>query len=218
MTGRPDVVLWRHGRSEWNAAGRFQGQLESDLDDVGRQQARDAAAKLAELRPARVVSSDAARARDTALALTSLLGTRSTYDARLREIDLGRWSGLTRDEVRAAFPDEFADWQAGRDVRRGGGETLADVGVRAAAVVGEHLASVESGPLVLVTHGGTALSALIALLDLPGSVRRRLGPLGNARWSRLTGAPDGDGWRLAEHNVGVDERAIAGFGDDVSRG
>jgi broad specificity phosphatase PhoE len=68
-----------------------------------------------------------------------------------------------------------------------------------------------------MTHGGTTLSALVALLGLPPEVRRRLGPVGNARWSRLSPAPDGDGWRLAEHNAGVDERTIAGFGDDVAR-
>ncbi len=219
MTAPCDVILWRHGRSEWNAAGRFQGQLESDLDDVGRRQAADAAAKLAELGPSRLVSSDSARARDTAAALSVVAGLPVVYDERLREVQLGGWSGLTRDEVRERFPQEFADWQAGRDIARGGGETLADVGARAAAVVVEQLALTEfgSGPLVVVTHGGTALSALVVLLDLPGSVRRRLGPLGNARWSRLSPAPDADGWRLAEHNAGVDETAIAGFGDDVER-
>lgn len=220
MTTRAEVILWRHGRSEWNAAGRFQGQLESDLDEVGRRQAADAAERLAELRPSRLVSSDSARARDTAAVLAGLTGLPALEDARLREIDLGRWSGLTRDEVRAGFPTEFAAWQAGEDITRGGGETFAAVGARVVAVVTEHLDAVPdpTGPLVFVTHGGTVLSALVALLDLPADVRRRFGPLGNARWSRLSPAPDGAGWRLAEHNVGVDERAIAGFGDDVARG
>ncbi|HVE99357.1 MAG TPA: histidine phosphatase family protein [Mycobacteriales bacterium] len=219
MTAGPELILWRHGRSEWNAAGRFQGQLESDLDELGRQQAADAAAKLAALRPSRLVSSDSARARDTAAALATATRLPVTYDARLREIDLGAWSGLTRDDVRERFPDEYAAWQEGRDVVRGGGETFATVGERAVAVVAESLAGLaeEAGPLVLVTHGGTALSALVVLLELPVTVRRRLGPLGNARWSRLSPAPDGVGWRLAEHNAGVDERSIAGFGDDVAR-
>lgn len=219
MTAPADVILWRHGRSEWNAAGRFQGQLESDLDEVGRAQAVEAAARLAELSPSRLVSSDSARARDTAAALSAASGLGATYDARLREIDLGGWSGLTRDEVRERFGDEYTAWLAGEDIVRGGGETFAEVGARAAASVAEHLVGLAegSGPLVMVTHGGTALSALVVLLDLPGAVRRRLGPLGNARWARLSPAPDGDGWRLAEHNAGVDERAIAGFGDDVSR-
>ncbi|HVE64342.1 MAG TPA: histidine phosphatase family protein [Mycobacteriales bacterium] len=219
MTSQVEVVFWRHGRSEWNAAGRFQGQLESDLDEVGRRQVVEAAAKLAELTPSRVVSSDLRRAVDSAAALQDSTGLEVRYDVRLREIDLGQWSGLTRDEVREQFPAEFAAWQAGQDVPRGGGETFAEVGRRAAAVVREHLAELtqESGPLVLVTHGGTVLSALLELLELPSELRRRLGPLGNARWSRLGVALDGVGWRLAEHNVGVDERAIAGFGDDVAR-
>ncbi|HVF18639.1 MAG TPA: histidine phosphatase family protein [Mycobacteriales bacterium] len=219
MTARAEVILWRHARSEWNAQGRFQGQLESDLDDVGRRQAAEAAVRLAELSPVRLVSSDSARARDTAAALAALTGLEVVVDARLREVDLGRWSGLTRDEVSERFPEQFADWQAGRDISRGGGETFAQVGERVAAVVREHLAAEPdpAGPLVFMTHGGTTLSALVALLELPPEIRRRLGPVGNARWSRLTPAPGGAGWRLAEHNAGVDERTIAGFGDDVAR-
>lgn len=220
MTARAEVILWRHGRSEWNALGRFQGQLESDLDDTGRRQAADAAARLAELSPLVLVTSDSARARDTAAALAAVTGLVAVEDARLREVNLGSWSGLTRDEVRERFPDEFAAWLAGQDIGRGGGETFVEVGARAVAVVTEHLAALPDadGPLVFVTHGGTTLSALVALLDLPTAVRRRLGPVGNARWSRLSPAPDGVGWRLAEHNAGVDERVIAGFGDDVARG
>ena len=220
MTARAEVILWRHARSEWNALGRFQGQLESDLDEVGRRQAVEAASRLAELSPARIVTSPSVRARDTAAALAAATGLPAVEDPRLREVDLGAWSGLTRDEVAVRFPEEYADWRAGRDITRGGGETFAEVGSRIAAVVTEHLAALPdgAGPLVVVTHGGTTLSALVALLDLPPEVRRRLGPVGNARWSRLSPAPDGVGWRLAEHNAGIDERSIAGFGDDVARG
>lgn len=219
MTAKVEVVLWRHGQSEWNAAGRFQGQLESDLDETGRRQVAEAAVPLAELKPARLVSSDLRRAVDSAAALADRASLEVRYDARLREVDLGQWSGLTRDEVRSQFPDEFAAWQTGQDITRGGGETFAEVGRRAAAVVNENLAELagDAGPLVLVTHGGTVLSALVELLELPWEVRRRFGPLGNARWSRLSATPDGAGWRLSEHNVGIDERAIAGFGDDVAR-
>lgn len=219
MSSQVEVLFWRHGRSEWNAAGRFQGQLESDLDETGRRQAADAAEKLAELRPSRLVSSDLRRAVETAAELAARTGLEVVYDERLREVDLGGWSGLTRDDVRSNFPTEFAAWMAGQDVVRGGGETFAAVGDRVAAAVSEHRGALAdgAGPLVLVTHGGTVLSALVKLLELPTEVRRRFGPLGNARWTRLTPAADAAGWRLAEHNVGVDERAIAGFGDDIAR-
>ncbi|RYY43820.1 MAG: histidine phosphatase family protein, partial [Actinomycetales bacterium] len=72
MTRR--VVLWRHGRTEWNVAGRVQGQTDTSLDDVGREQARAAAARLASLRPVRILSSDLERARDTAEELSRVTG------------------------------------------------------------------------------------------------------------------------------------------------
>ena len=60
------IILWRHGRTEWNLAGRVQGQSDVPLDDVGRQQARESAARLATLGPTRILTSDLRRAADTA--------------------------------------------------------------------------------------------------------------------------------------------------------
>ena len=72
MTRR--VIIWRHGRTEWNLAGRVQGQTDVPLDEVGREQARSAAARLASLQPTRIVTSDLSRARDTADELGRLAG------------------------------------------------------------------------------------------------------------------------------------------------
>ena len=133
----PRLVLWRHGRTEWNAAGRFQGQLDPPLDDVGRRQARRAAPHLAAPLPegTLVVSSDLGRAAETAVALTDVLGVPLRLDARLREVGMGSWEGLTRQEVAERHPGQYADWLAGRPIPGRGGEDAADVPARALAAL-----------------------------------------------------------------------------------
>jgi probable phosphoglycerate mutase len=195
------IVLLRHGRTEWNATGRFQGQLDSPLDAVGRAQAVAAAVAVAPMRPDAIVASDLSRAVDTAAPLASALGLEPSCDPRLREIHLGAWQGLTRSEARDRFPQEYASWQSGADERRGGGETYAEVGARAAACVLEWSDRLGAGStLVAVTHGGTARATIGTLLELPATTWWRLAPLANCRWSLLSDG--GRGWRLEEHNAG----------------
>jgi probable phosphoglycerate mutase len=195
-----DLIVWRHGRTEYNDTGRFQGHLDTALDAVGHAQARAAATYLASLRPARIVTSDLARAASTAAYLGSVSGVEVESDPRLREVDVGEWSGLSRAEIEERFPDDYAAWMRGEDVRRGGGETSYEVVARALAAVTERLLC--DGPLVVCTHGGTSRDLVIALLGLPRESRRALAVLGNAHWAAL--ARHGDGWRLASYNVGVD--------------
>lgn len=195
------LVLWRHGRTEWNADGRFQGQLDPPLDTLGQRQVRVAARVLARMSPAAVVSSDLTRARDTAAALAQLAGVPLRLEPALREIHLGAWQGLSRAEARERFPAEYAEWQTGQDVRRGGGENYSEVGRRAADAL---LAAVEpvaaGGVLVAVAHGGTIRSAIGTLLELDVLSWWRLAPLGNTRWSVLQ--ENRRGWQLEEHNAG----------------
>jgi glucosyl-3-phosphoglycerate phosphatase len=195
------VVLLRHGRTEWNATGRFQGQLDSPLDAVGRAQAVAAAVAVAPMQPDALVSSDLVRALDTAEAVSVEAGNEVSIDPRLREIHLGEWQGLTRVEARTQFPAEYARWQAGEDARRGSGETYAEVGARAVECVQEWLDQLGDGSLlVAVTHGGTARATIGTLLGMPPDSWWRLAPLSNCRWSLL--ADLGRGWRLEEHNAG----------------
>ncbi len=197
--GLSRLVIWRHGRTEWNASGRFQGQLDPPLDDRGREQAAAAAPHLvaAGLSPENtvVVSSDLRRAAETATALTGLLGVPLRLDPRLREHGLGTWEGLTRDEVAASFPDQYADWLAGRPVRGRGGEQLAEVTARAVAALAD-LPPVATA--VVVTHGGTSARLIEALLGLGPQHRRIFGPLANCAWSELL--HQGGRWRLMRHN------------------
>jgi probable phosphoglycerate mutase len=198
----PRLLLWRHGRTEWNATGRFQGQLDPPLDDVGRNQAIVAAPHLVATGLSRestmVVSSDLSRAAETAATLTALLGVPLRLDARLREHGMGLWEGLTRDEVSERFPDQLADWMAGRQVRGRGGEEPAAVADRAVAALAD---LPPARVAVVVTHGGTAGRLVERLLGIDPDHRRVLGPLGNCAWSELS--LHGDRWRLIRHNSSV---------------
>ena len=180
----------------------MQGQLDIDLDEVGRAQAAAAAEVLATAAPVAVVTSDLARARDTAGPLAAAASAPLIEDPRLRELHLGTWQGLTSDQARERYPDEHAAWRAGEDVSRGGGETYRQAGDRAAACVRDALRDVPAGgTLVAVTHGGTARAALGVLLDVEPARWGRFAPLGNCCWSVLVEAEWG--WRLERHNAGL---------------
>jgi glucosyl-3-phosphoglycerate phosphatase len=196
------LVLLRHGRTAWNAQRRFQGQADPPLDEVGRAQAYEVAGLIAALRPDLLVSSDASRALQTAQIVGEVAALSPSADARLRERNLGHWEGLTRDEVAAKYPDEYADWIAGRDVSRRGGETRETVAERAVAAFAD-LPVVATA--VLVTHSATAMALTNALLGIAQAVHP-LGPLANCHWSELyaeTSAGDPVGWRLRGHNLGT---------------
>ena len=148
----------------------------------------------------RLITSDLSRAVGTALPVAKAAGLEPVTDARLRELHLGAWQGLTFDQARERFPQEHADWTAGRDVPRGGGETYAQAAERAVECLHEHLP--RSGTLLAVTHGGTARAALGRLLDLPVPCWARLAALGNTCWSVLVESRTG--WQLERHGVGLE--------------
>jgi broad specificity phosphatase PhoE len=191
------IIVLRHGRTAWNAERRYQGQLDPPLDDVGEAQAIEAAALIASMNPDVLVSSDLQRARRTAERIAALADRKLGCDARLRERNLGHWEGLTRDEVEARYPDEFADWLAGRDVTRRGGETRQQVADRAVELVRE---LPDVALTVLVSHGATAMCLSAALLGLP-QTPSILSALANCHWTELRDS--GDGWVLRAHNAGA---------------
>ena len=195
-------MLLRHGRTADNASGRFQGQLDTPLDAFGRRQAAAVADVLAQAQPELLLSSDLARATATAAPLAARTGRTVRTDARLRELHLGAWQGLTGEEAGQRFPDEHEAWRLGRDVARGGGETYADAGARATACLLEALPELApGGVLVAVTHGGTARGVLGTLLEADPAQWWRYAPLGNACWSVLVEHPRG--WRLERHGAGT---------------
>jgi glucosyl-3-phosphoglycerate phosphatase len=207
------VVIWRHGQTEWNVEGRFQGQTDVPLDAVGQDQARRAARLLAALRPHSIASSDLSRAADTARELSALTGLPVELDAGLRETYAGTWQGLTDNEILQKFPEEFAAWKHDHSVRRGGGELEIEVADRVVPAILRALDRVPPrGTLVVVSHGGSSRVAIGRLLGLPPIHWSSLGGLSNCCWSVLGEASRG--WRLLEHNAGSLPEPV--IGDDAS--
>jgi glucosyl-3-phosphoglycerate phosphatase len=204
------VVLWRHGRTEWNATGRFQGQTDVDLDETGVAQADRAARLLAALRPELILSSDLRRAADTAAALGRLTRLPVRFEPALRERSGGLWEGLTGAEIADRYPDNYAAWRRGEDATPDGGESSQEVAARVVGVVEKAVADLPEGVVVVVTHGGAARVGIGRLLDLPAERWSSLGPLSNCCWSVL-GHRD-DRWRLLEHNAGTLPEPV--LGDD----
>nr|WP_246211644.1 histidine phosphatase family protein [Phytoactinopolyspora alkaliphila] len=195
--------MWRHGRTEWNAAGRFQGQTDVELDDVGRQQARDSAARLAALEPDLLVTSDLKRTRDTMAMLAALTGAEAELDVRLRETYAGEWQGCTAAEIAMRWPIEYKAWRAGDPLLRvGGGETRQEVADRMKAAVVDAAARLPGdGLAVLTSHGGAARLGIAALIGMPLELFTNIGGLSNCSWSMLREGDDG--WILVEHNAGT---------------
>jgi probable phosphoglycerate mutase len=197
------IVLWRHGRTEWNATGRFQGQTDISLDEVGREQADGAARRLASLQPELLVSSDLHRARDTMAALAALTDLEIDLDVRLRETFAGDWQGLTGAEIASRYPEDYKAWRAGDPLLRvGGGETRQEVAERMASAVRDVAARLsDDGLAVLTTHGGAARLGIAALIGMPLERFTNIGGLSNTSWSMLRDTDQG--WVLVEHNAGT---------------
>lgn len=169
------LYLIRHGESIWNVEGRIQGQQDPPLSALGREQARRIAARLAPCPLEAVVSSDLARARETADAIAAPHGLAPTMDARLREAAFGDWEGLTVAEIDERWPNILAGWRADpRRVRPPGAETLEQVMRRAGAALSELVARHSDGTLALVGHGGSVRAIVAHALGATPAVFRRL--------------------------------------------
>jgi glucosyl-3-phosphoglycerate phosphatase len=206
VTSHRRIVLWRHGRTEWNASRRFQGQTDIPLDQIGIAQARHAAEQLATLQPRRIISSDLQRAFVTAQTLSDLCNVPVISDPGLRETFAGVWEGLTREEIVRDYGNELAAWAAGSDLRPGGnGESRTEVAARMLTVINRELEHVGTGQtIVVVTHGGSARAVIAQLIGLPPEHWAALGVLTNCAWSVLTEKDSefGPPWRLQEYNAG----------------
>ena len=142
------MLLARHGQSEWNALGRWQGQADPPLSELGRRQARAAAERLGTVDA--IVSSDLERALTTAAIVAEALGVGPVLvEPRLRERSAGEWSGLTRDEIEAGWPGYLAG-----HLRPPGFESDASLLARTTAALADLAAEHADAELLVVTHGG----------------------------------------------------------------
>ena len=140
-------------------------------------------------------------------------------DPDLRETYSGEWQGMTKDEIMAAYPQDYTEWGGNSNLRPGGGETRLEVAERVIRGIERGLSQVPAGgTLVVASHGGALRAGLGRLLALEPAQWSALGVLSNAQWSVLLELDDatprhaGLNWRLQEYNAGsLPEPAI---GDD----
>jgi broad specificity phosphatase PhoE len=186
------ILLVRHGQSVWNADGRWQGQADPPLSELGEQQAV-AAARGVGLVDA-IYTSDLTRARHTAELVAAQLGTDVVVDSRLRERDAGDWEGRTRTEIDEGWPG-FLD--SGR--RPDGYEPDESVLARALAAL-TSIAATHDGDVLVVTHGGVVRT-----------VERHLGGEADGLIPNLGGRwldHDGETVRLGGRVVLLDETQV----------
>ena len=156
MSDHHGVVLARHGETNDNREPiRVQGFRDTPLNEVGREQARELAERVAGDGFRSLWSSDLTRARDTALTVGARIGLEPRLDPRLREANRGRWEGRLFVEIEQDEPELYAAWRrAGAEFRFPGGESLTEQLHRVMAALDDVCAAGEL-PALVVCHGGS---------------------------------------------------------------
>jgi broad specificity phosphatase PhoE len=167
------VFMTRHGETDWNAEGRWQGHTDIPLNDRGRAQARGVAEVLRGVGLSGLVSSDLCRAHETARIVGAFLGLDVAYvDADLRERMFGVFEGLTRQECEQRHPEAWRAWVEEQRPAQGV-ETPESVAARVTAAIARAAQRIagDGGPVLLVTHGGALRQAVrIATGAQPGPI------------------------------------------------
>jgi broad specificity phosphatase PhoE len=174
------ILLARHGETDWNREGRFQGWADPPLNRTGLDQAVELSVRLMADELTAVYSSPLRRALETADVVAASHGLEPTTVDALREVDVGSWSGLTRAEIEERFPAEYARWL---DYEQGwqDGETYEAMAERVVAALLELASANGDGRLLAVTHGGPIRAAAAAADGISYAEARRRSPIvGNA--------------------------------------
>lgn len=182
---RLELILVRHGQTDWNLEGRYQGGTDVPLNATGREQAEGLAAELSSRRIDALYSSPLGRALETARAIARGRGLELRTDPRLKEIDLGEWEGMLARRIAELYPELHRQWvEDPRPVRPPGGESIREVHDRAIAAVEEMVRRHTGGSICLVTHkvAMVVIRTHYLGLDLPGEMGR-MPP--NGGWERL---------------------------------
>lgn len=180
------LILIRHGQTDWNAAGRWQGQADPPLNALGRAQAENAARELADRRIAALISSDLRRARETADIIGGQLGLAVTIEPRLREINLGDWQGLYTDEIERRWPREKQQWHdAPLSARPPNGETIEELAARVSAAADDIARQYANRTVGIVAHELPIAVIITRTAGIPLARLRDHVPA-NAAWREVT--------------------------------
>ena len=190
-----EVCFVRHAQSVSNAEGIWQVHGDSPLSEIGRSQVEALTAALNGTQFDLALSSDLSRAADTAAAL----GAAVEHDPRWREIDVGRWEGLTMEQVIERFPEQIAALRARRTFEIGGGETWPEVFSRADGAL-RHIRErmPDGGRAIVFSHGGIIAAILAGLLGVRDEFPWPLGRMRNT--GRTTLRFSGEAVELVAHN------------------
>lgn len=220
------VTFVRHGRTDYNAAGRLQGQVDIPLNETGRWQARRTAEALVERyvdgtgRPPIVLSSPLKRAVETATIFADMVGAEVHVDDRVKERSFGEWEGCRWSDLEQNSPRDFDLWKRFQDGEmRHGAEAKAMVGLRGAQAVQSWACSAdETHELFVFSHGAWISQTMQKLMHLDvtdPTYASMCGP-GNGHWSRFRLLERDDGkllWRLIEFNNGPQAPAGVDWND-----
>jgi len=160
--------LVRHGETDWNVEGRWQGQADVALNAHGHAQARQTAEKLARLPLEAIYSSDLMRAAETARAIAQVNPAPLILEPRLREIHQGEWQGQLVQEIRAHHVEAYQ--RGSRDplqMAAPGGETTEQVRRRALAALRDLVDRYPHGNVVVVSHGFTLAVLITQINQIP---------------------------------------------------
>jgi broad specificity phosphatase PhoE len=155
------IIFVRHGQTEINRDGRLQGRLDRPLTELGKQQARLAAAGLSGCGASAVLTSPLVRAADTAREIASVLGVAVETDDRLLEVAYGEWDGRKLGDV---SPDEWRQWIDDESFAPPGGESLTSVVVRVGEFCSDRLRADET--LIAVSHVSPIKAAVVWALGI----------------------------------------------------
>ncbi len=163
------IILIRHGQTDWNLAGKFQGQQDIPLNEEGTKQAAAVARYLAEEKIDIIYSSDLQRALTTARKIAGYQqNIRIKTLPGLREINFGQWEGLTYQDIQQNYPDRFKKWYENPgDTAPPGGEGIIDFQKRVVDQLKDISRQSEGKNIVVVAHGGTIKIFLTHILKMP---------------------------------------------------
>ena len=162
------VVFIRHGQTEWNVNGRYQGQSDVPLSPAGEEQARLLAAHFPVGHIDAVYASDLKRAMFTAQAVADKFGLPVQQEPAFRELCFGDWEGLTYEEITSQWADAMTNFMNHPDIMEiPNGETFPEVQARAMKRLNEIIALHEGQTIAITAHGAVLRTILTAALHMP---------------------------------------------------
>jgi len=187
-------ILVRHGETEWNRRGLFQGHQDSPLTETGLDQAEKVGKRLNRRSIDLFVSSDLGRARQTSETINQSLGIPAiTWDARLRERNYGNFEGLPHSELKQRFPKDYARFRKNDpEWKPEGGESHNELVDRVATALKDAYQTCPDGTILVVLHGGV----LHAVMTLWAGLKRSATPFSLLNTSIAEFSYQGRRWRL----------------------